>query len=186
MPESTHVEAPAEVCADNDWTPLWRRIHQLATDQPDVRPDIDPERFARILSHEKRPSTTDLALIADAFDVTVPWLVTGNDEGADVLALLGREVKRARQEIAAADPQAGLADLKRQLKNPKPTVGYIVVCPGWDPRDRQDGIDLWNQHPTVKAAQDSVEYSKLVGSSRTVIVRVNTTFTIVDGGDCDG
>ena len=71
-------------------------------------------------------------------------------------------------------------------KNPKPTVGYIVVCPGWDPRDRQDSIDLWNQHPTVKAAQDSVEYSKLVGSSRTVIVRVDTTFTIVDGGGCDG
>lgn len=186
MPESTHVEASAKARAAGDWTPLCSRIKQVATDQPDVQPDIEAERFARILSHEKRPSTTDLALIATAFGVTVPWLVTGADEDADVLALLGREAKHARREIAAADPQAGLADLKRRMKNPKPTVGYVVVRPGWDPRDRQDGIDLWNQHPTAKAAQASVEYSNLVGSSRTVIVRVDTTFTIVDGGDCGG
>lgn len=112
--------------------------------------------------------------------------MTTESTTTDVVDLLAAEAKHAQQEIAAANPQAGLADLKRRLKNPKPTVGYIVVCPGWDPRDRQDSIDLWNQHPSVKSAQDSVEYSKLAGSSRTVIVRVDTAFTIVDGGGCGG
>lgn len=45
----------------------------------------------------------------------------------DVVALLGREAEHVQQEMAAADPQAGLADLKRRLKNPPPFVGYLVV-----------------------------------------------------------
>lgn len=112
--------------------------------------------------------------------------MTTESTTTNVVDLLAAEAKHVQQETAAADPQAGLADLKRRLKNPKPTVGYIVVRPGWDPRDRQDSIDLWSQRPTVKAAQDSVEYSDLVGSSRTVIVRIDTTFTIVDDGGCGG
>lgn len=60
---------------------MWRRICQLATDQPGVQPDMDGERFARILSGEKRPTTTDLALIAVAFGVTDRWLLTGGEHG---------------------------------------------------------------------------------------------------------
>lgn len=179
MPESTHVEAPAEARAAGDWAPLCSRIKQVATEQPDVRPDMEPERFVRILSREKRPSTTDLALIAVAFDVTVPWLVTGNDEDADVLALLGREAKRARQEIAATDPQAGLADLKQRLK---PTVGYIRVLPDCDPA--QNPTLAWHQVSLPEARQGR-DLAIKQESRRTIIVKVTTTFEIVEGGGRD-
>jgi len=60
---------------------LWRRICQLATDQPKVQPDMDGERFARILSAEKCPTPLDVALMCDAFGVTAAWLLTGDEHG---------------------------------------------------------------------------------------------------------
>lgn len=80
---------------------LWRRICQLATDQPHVQPDMEPERFARILSTEKRPTSLDLAQICDAFGVTDAWLLTGDDHGLceGTHAALRKEVEAGRREI---------------------------------------------------------------------------------------
>lgn len=111
--------------------------------------------------------------------------LTGEQPKPDVVDLLKREAEHVRYEMAATDLQAGLVDLKRRLKNPKPTVGYITVHPGWDPRDRQDNIYLWIQHPTTRDAQASVEFAKMVGSDRTVIVKVTTTFEIVEDDSDD-
>lgn len=169
-----------------EWTALWRRICQIATDQPDVQPDMEPARFTQIRSHKKRPSTTDLALIADAFGVTVPWLVTGADENVDVLALPGREAEHVRHEMAATDSEAGLADLKQRLKNPKPTVGYLVVRRGWNPCDGHDRLYPWNPHASQKAAEADRAHLDSLGHEPRMIVRVDTTFTIVDNGGCGG
>lgn len=106
--------------------------------------------------------------------------MTTESTTTDVVDLLAAEAKHVQQEIAAAVPHAGLADLKRRPRNPKPTVGFIAVCPGWDPRDRQDAIALWNQHPNVKAAETEVKFANLVGSPRTVIVEVTTSFRVLE------
>lgn len=89
---------------------MWRRICGLATDQPHVHPDMDCERFARILSAEKRPSTLDLALICEAFGVTDEWLLTGNDcdldAGAPANPATGKDDKRTgMSEPTIPDPK---------------------------------------------------------------------------------
>lgn len=90
------------------------------------------------------------------------------------------------QETAAADPQSALADFKRRLKTPVPTVGFIVVPRGWDPQDSHGRLHLWNQHPSKKAAQAERGDRDGIGGARRMIVRVETSFTIVDGGGSDG
>jgi hypothetical protein len=103
----------------------------------------------------------------------------------DVVELLQQEAENVRQEMAEADPQAALDDLKRQLKAPKPIVGHTVVCPGWNPHtDRLDAVDLWNLVPLSEARRRR-DHSLSVGSPRTVIVKATTTFEIVEGGDRD-
>lgn len=111
MAEPTRAEAPV----DNDWAALWRRICQAATDQPDVQPDMEPERFARILSREKRPSALDVAQIADAFNVTVSWLLTGSDHGMceGTIAALQEDLRRGFEYSRRQDEE--IADLKQQL-----------------------------------------------------------------------
>lgn len=188
MPESTHVEALVKVHAhDDDWTALWRRICQVATDRPDVQPDMEPERFARILSREKRPSTTDLALIAVAFGVTVPWLVTGEDEDAGVVALLRREAEHVQQETAAADPQAGLANLKRRLKNPPPFVGYLVENANFTPPKRTKTSWIY-QSPSLFHGLGDAEVERdgfqamAPDDPPKGIFKVTVTFERVEGG----
>ena len=80
-----------------EYVAMWRRICGLATDQPQVRPDMDGEPFA-----EKRPSTLDLALICEAFGVTDAWLLTGDDHGLceGTHAVLYESVNAGRSEIA--------------------------------------------------------------------------------------
>lgn len=111
--EATLTGKPAEF--DDDWTALWRRICQVATDQPGAQPDMEPEQFARILAREKRPSTTDLALIADAFGVTVAWLLTGDDHGMceGTIAALQEELRLGFEHSRRQDEE--IADLKQQL-----------------------------------------------------------------------
>lgn len=86
---------------DDDWAALWRRICHVATDQPHVQPDMEPERLARILSRKKRPSALDVALIADAFGVTVSWLLTGDDHGMceGTIAALQDEIRLCTERI---------------------------------------------------------------------------------------
>lgn len=183
--EAALTDKPAEVA--DDWIPLWSRIKQVATDQPDVRPDIEPERFAQILSHKKRPSTTDLAQIADAFGVTVPWLVTGADGDAGVLALLRREAKHVQREMAAADPQAGLADLKRRLKNPPPFVGYLVAGANFTPPKRTKTSWLY-QPPSLFHGLGDAEVERdgfqamAPDDPPKAIFKVTVTFERVEGG----
>jgi hypothetical protein len=104
---------------------------------------------------------------------------------ADVEDLFAAEAKYVQQGMAAADPQAGLDDLKRRLKvaeTPKPRVGYTVVCPGWNPHtNRLDAVDLWNLVPLAEA-QRFRDLSLSLGCPRTVIVKATTTFEIVEGG----
>lgn len=115
---------------NNDWTFLWRRICQVATDQPDVQPDMDPERFARILSHEKRPSSLDVAQIADAFSVTVSWLLTGDDHGMceGTIAALQADLRRGFEYTQQQDRL--IADLKQQLLDAR---GHQDGCEGGHP-----------------------------------------------------
>lgn len=63
------------------------------------------------------------------------------------------------------------------VKAPKPTTGYIVVCPDWDPKTEPSS--LWNQ-VSRRSAEDSAEHAKFLGSTRTVIVEVRTEFRIVE------
>lgn len=112
----------------DDWTPLWRRICQLATDQPDTQPDMeDPERFELVLSREKRPSSLDLALIATAFGVTVSWLLTGDDHGMceGTIAALQEEVRRGLEYSQRQDEE--IASLRQQLLHAR---GYDNGCEG--------------------------------------------------------
>jgi len=98
----------------------------------------------------------------------------------DVVNLLAAEAEHVKQEIANADPQADLADLKCRLKAPKPLVGYAVVCPGWDPHARWiDVVDPWNLVP-LPEARHSRDLSRSLGSSRQVIVKATITFEVVE------
>lgn len=56
---------------------------------------------------------------------------------------------------------------------PKPTTGYLVVNPDWDPaRTPAEG---WTPLPTEKAALAGVGAEK-------VILKAVTTYTLVEGG----
>lgn len=116
---------PAE--PDDDWTALWRRICQVATDQPRVQPDMEPERFVRILSREKRPSALDVAQIADAFGVTVSWLLTGDDHGMceGTIAALQEDLRRGFEY--SQRQEALIAGLKQQLLDAR---GHEAACKG--------------------------------------------------------
>lgn len=118
---------PFEQNVDDDWTPLWSRIDQVATDRPDVKPDMEPERFARILSREKRPSALDVAQVADAFGVTVSWLLTGDDHGMceGTIAALQEDLRLGFEYSRRQDEE--IADLKRQLLD---TRGHDDGCEG--------------------------------------------------------
>lgn len=115
---------------EDDWTALRRRICQVATDQPDVRPDMEPEQFVRILSHEKRPSSLDVAQIADAFSVTVSWLLTGDDHGMceGTIAALQADLRRGFEYAQQQDRL--IADLKQQLLDAR---GHQDGCEGGHP-----------------------------------------------------
>lgn len=65
---------------------------------------------------------------------------------------------------------------------PKPTTGYIVVSPDWDPA--KDPTHAWNPQG-LKDARNSMAFAKLVGS-RKVILKAVTTYTLVEGGDQGG
>lgn len=66
---------------NDEWHPLWKRIADVATKKTYTWPDMPRERFAEILSRSRKPSALDVAKIAEAFDVTVDWLLTGDDHG---------------------------------------------------------------------------------------------------------
>ena len=88
------VQAPED-------TALWRRICQLATDQPNVQPDMEPEHFVRILSAERTPRPLEFAAICEAFGVTDAWLLTGDDHGLcdETHAALRKDIEAGRPEI---------------------------------------------------------------------------------------
>lgn len=117
----------AEPAVEDDWAPLWRRICQAATDRPDAQPDMDPERFARILSRKKRPSALDVSLIAEAFGVTVAWLLTGDDHGLceGTIASLQEDIRRGFERSQRQDEQ--IASLKQQLLDLR---GHESGCEG--------------------------------------------------------
>lgn len=112
--------------------------------------------------------------------------MTTESTTTEVVDLLAAEAEHVQRETATADPQAGLADLKRRLKNPKPTIGYLVVRRGWNPRDGHDRLYPWNPHASQKAAEADRTHLDSLGHEPRMIVRVDTTFTIVDNGGCDG
>ena len=82
-----------EVLTDEQYPlALWRRITKVATKQPCTWPDMDRLRFAEILSRTRGPSSLDIAKIAERFNVTVEWLIYGDDHGncEEVIAELRR------------------------------------------------------------------------------------------------
>jgi len=79
MTEEQHLseqEYPAE---------LWRRITTIATSQTYAWPDMNRERFALILSRTVAPTALDLVRIGERFDVTVEWLLTGENSDREVV-----------------------------------------------------------------------------------------------------
>lgn len=96
-----------------------------------------------------------------------------------------------RASLDAAVPvivgeQPAVENKPAHAKNPKPTVGFIVVPCGWDPQDSHGRLHLWNQHPSKKAAQAERSDRDGIGGARRMIVRVEASFTIVDDGGSDG
>lgn len=139
--EAALTGRPAE--PDDDWAPLWSRIKQVATDQPAVQ----PEQFARILSHEKRPSTLDLALIADTFGVTVPWLLTGDDHGmcAGTIAALQDELRLRTERIRVLE--ADLPNLVSMCCRQVYGGPHAMACPNYS-----GPIDHWRVYSVPDAA----------------------------------
>lgn len=93
--------------------------------------------------------------------------------------------EEAEQSLDAAVPVTTDRPSKpkpARIKNPKPTVSYIAVRRGWDPRDRHDRLSLWNPQPSRGAAEADRAHADWLGCEPRVIVQVDTTFTIVDEG----
>lgn len=128
-PADVHKDILAVVpdAGTDDWTPLWGRICQLAADQPDVQPAMEQDRLVQIRSGEKRPSSLDLAQIADAFGVTVAWLLTGDDHGMceGAIAALQEDLRRGFEYTQQQDQQ--IAELKQQLLDAR---GHEDGCEG--------------------------------------------------------
>lgn len=84
------------------WNDIASRINQVALAQATVRPDMDPERFTELLLQKRTPNSLDLALIAEAFNVTVPWLATGDDHAwcEDTVASLQEELAAERRRTS--------------------------------------------------------------------------------------
>lgn len=106
-----------------------------------------------------------------------------------VVALLKREAEHVRQEVATADPKAGLADLKRRmrLKNPKPVTGFLVTS---DPDDvtanvKRGWFFLPPLHCTVKGAEDKQAAFQAMApaSPPQPMYRVTITFERVENGN---
>jgi transcriptional regulator with XRE-family HTH domain len=135
----------------DDWTALWRRICQVATDQPGVQSDMEPERFARILNREKRPSSLDLAQIADAFGVTVAWLLTGSDHGMceGTIAALQGELRLCTERIRALE--ADLPDLVSMCCHQAYPVTHTMAC-----RNYAGPIDHWRVYSVPDIADLTV------------------------------
>lgn len=111
------------------------------------------------------------------------------DPQPDVVALLKREAEHIRQEAAAADSEAALADLKRRmrLKNPKPVTGYLVTS---DPDDytanpKRGWFFLPPLNCTIKGAQDrQVGFQAMAPASPPKpMYKVTITFERVEDGD---
>lgn len=67
----------------------------------------------------------------------------------------------------------------------KPTVGFIVVMPGWSPRDDHGRTFTWNPYPTAKEAADAQSHAVSITGLQWMVVRVDTTYTVVDDGTGD-
>lgn len=65
---------------------------------------------------------------------------------------------------------------------PKPTVGFIVVQSGWDPRNGHDRLSTWNSYPSRKEAEAERAARANVASGPEAIMRFDITYTIVDDG----
>lgn len=100
-------------------------------------------------------------------------------DGLDV----GEVVRQNLADHEAALTGTQLTAKPARSKSPKPTVGYIAVRRDWDPRDSHDRTFLWNPHATQKAAEADRALSDSLGCGPRMIVRVDTTFTIVDSGE---
>lgn len=59
---------------------------------------------------------------------------------------------------------------------PKPTAGYIVVSPDWNPATRP--THAWNPHSTLKRAAEDLAFADMVGAVK-IILKVQTTYTLV-------
>ncbi|ACU71911.1 hypothetical protein Caci_3002 [Catenulispora acidiphila DSM 44928] len=110
-------------------------------------------------------------------------------DASDVVALLKREAERVQREMAAVDPQAGLADLKQRLKVPKPFVGYLVENADFATPVRKKTSWLFHLPPLFHGIADAkaqrAGYQAMASRSQPkVIFRVTVTFEVVeDGGD---
>jgi hypothetical protein len=106
----------------------------------------------------------------------------------DVTDLLAAEAAQVKREIANADPQTGLADLKRRMKTPKPAVGYLVENAGWaiPPKTRTSWIlplpQMYVGLKDAQAARDGFQAMAPNAPSK-VILEATITFRIVEGGD---
>ena len=59
------------------------RIRALIADGRAQNLEMDALRLAAIAIGRRKPTSLDFALIADAFGVSVDWLITGSEETAD-------------------------------------------------------------------------------------------------------
>lgn len=96
--------------------------------------------------------------------------------------------KAVQERLDTAEAKAAAkkpAEKPARAKNPKPTVSYIAVHRGWDPRDSHDRISLWNPHASQAAAEAESAHADSLGCEPRRIVRVDTAFTFVDGNGHD-
>lgn len=87
----------------------------------------------------------------------------------------------AGHEAALTGKQAEARPAKPKV--PKPTAGFIVVNPDWDPAKHP--AEAWNPHPTLKEAraQKTAFQCMVPGEPCTkVILKATTTYTFVEGG----
>lgn len=103
------------------------------------------------------------------------------DNNVDMNEVVRQNLADHKAALTGKQPTAKPARPARP-KNPKPTVGYITVSRDWNPSGSHDRTFLWNPHATQKAAEADRALSDSLGCGPQMIVRVDTTFTIVDGG----
>ena len=91
--------------------------------------DLDDPKLSKSLGGTRRFSSLDLAKIADAYDVSVDWLLTGEQKA---LALAARSTGgSARDAVEAAEELADLRESATRLGYPQPwSLGELPAVEG--------------------------------------------------------